>query len=144
MNYKKWLIEDLQNLDRWRFSITQQQEELATLEAEMTAIKATNYDKIPGGGDVQQDRLLTALAKKDELAANLALTQKRVRDMDRLLSELPDDERRIVERMYIHREKYAVDSLAEELGFEQAHIYRLKNQALVHLAQLRHGSGFQN
>lgn len=143
MNYKKWLIEDLQNLDRWRFSITQQQEELATLEAEMTAIKATNYDKIPGGGDVEQDRLLTALAKKDELAANLALTQKRVRDMDRLLSELPDDERRIVERMYIHREKYAVDSLAEELGFEQAHIYRLKNQALVHLAQLRHGSGFQ-
>lgn len=143
MNYKKWLIEDLQNLDRWRFSITQQQEELDTLEAEMTAIKIADYDKIPGGGDVQQDRMLTAVAKKDELTANLNLTRKRVADMERLLGELPDDERRIIERMYIRREKYAVDSLAEELGFESAHIYRLKNQALVHLAQLRHGTGFQ-
>lgn len=143
MNYKKWLIEDLQNLDRWRFSITQQQEELDTLEAEMTAIKIADYGKMPGGGDVQQDRMLTAVAKKDELTANLNLTRKRVADIDRLLGELPDDERRIIERMYIKREKYAVDRLAEELGFESAHIYRLKNQALVHLAQLRHGTGFQ-
>lgn len=143
MNYKKWLIEDLQNLDRWRFSIMQQQEELATLEAEMTAIRATNYDKLPGGGDIYQDRMLTAVAKKDELTANLALTRKRVEDLDRLLSELPDDERRIVEQMYVHRERHAVDSLAEELGFDSSHIYRLKNQALVHLATLRHGSGFQ-
>lgn len=143
MNYKKWLIEDLQNLERWRFSILQQTEELTTIEAEMTAIKATDYDKIPGGGDVQKDRLLTAVAKKDELTANLELTRRKVNDLERLLSELPDDERLIIDRMFVHREKYAAENLGAELGYEAAHIYRLKNQALVHLATARHGAGFQ-
>lgn len=145
MNYKKWLIEDLQNLDRCRFSIRQMTEELRTLEAEYAAIKATDYDKQPGGHgeNVQEEKLLTAIAKRDELRANLKFTRRRVADLERLLSALPDDERRIVERMYIHREKYAADNLATELGYETAHIYRLKNQALVHLAQMRYGSGYQ-
>ena len=143
MNYRKWLTEDLQNLERLRFAILQQTEELATIEAEMTAIKATDYDKIPGRGNAQQDRYLTAVAKKDELQANLDLTRRKVADLDRLLAELPDDERLIVDRMFVHREKYAADNLSAELGYETAHIYRLKNQALAHLATLRHGAGFQ-
>lgn len=143
MNYRKWLMEDLQNLERYKFSVLQMQSELETLEATMTSIRATDWDKIPGGSGTQTDKMLTAIAKKDELSANLEATSKFVRDMERLVSELPDDERRIVERMYIHREKYAVENLAGELGYETAHIYRLKNQALLHMAQMRYGKGFQ-
>ena len=145
IGYKKWLIDDLQGLDRMRFAITQMQQELETIEAEYAAIKATNYDKMPtGSGDnLQEEKLLTAIAKKDELTANLLYTQKHVADMERLLAQLPDDERRIIERTVIGKEKYATASLAEELGYEQAHIYRLKNRALMHLAQLRHGAAYQ-
>lgn len=143
MNYRKWLMEDLQNLERYKFSVLQMQSELETLEAAMTSIRATDWDKIPGGSGTQTDKMLTAIAKKDELSANLEATSKFVEDMERLVSELPDDERRIVERMYIHREKYAVENLTAELGYETAHIYRLKNQALLHMAQMRYGKGFQ-
>lgn len=145
MNYRKWLIEDLQNLERQKFSITQMQEELETVNAEYAAIKATNYDKMPAGSgeNVQEEKLLTAIAKRDELAANLAYTQRHVADMERLLAALPDDERRIIERTVIRQEKYAADSLADELGYERAHVYRLKNRALMHLAQLRHGAAYQ-
>lgn len=145
MNYKKWLIEDLQLLERQRFSVEQMKSELETLEAEYSAIKVTNYNKMPSGsGDnIQEEKLLTNIAKRDELSANLKATTLHVEDMDRLLSQLPDDERRIVQRMFVKREKYAADNLAEELGYETAHIYRLKNQALTHLAQLRHGKGYQ-
>lgn len=145
MNYKKWLIEDLQELERCRFSITQMQEELTTLSAEHAAIKATDYDKIPGGagGNVQEEKLLTNLAKRDELTANLEATRKHVADMDRLLEALPDEERRVVQRMFIQRERHAADSLVTELGYEVAQIYRLKNQALGHLAQMRFGKGYQ-
>lgn len=143
MNYRKWLMEDLQNLERYKFSVLQMQSELETLQATMTSIRATDWDKIPGGSGTQQDKMLTAIAKKDELSANLEATSRFVEDMERLVSELPDDERRIVERMYIHREKYAVENLTAELGCETAHIYRLKNQALLHMAQMRYGKGFQ-
>ena len=145
MNYKKWLVEDLQLLERQRFSIGQMKSELATLEAEYSAIKVTNYNKMPSGsGDnIQEEKLLTNIAKRDELSANLKATTLHVEDMDRLLSQLNDTERAIVQRMFVKREKYAADNLANDLGYETARIYQLKNQALTHLAQLRHGKGYQ-
>ena len=145
MNYKKWLIEDLQNLERDRFAISHLAEELETIKAEYAAIKATNYDKMPAGsGDnIQEEKLLTAIAKKDELSANLEYTKRHVSDMERLLSQLPDDERLIIQRTVINKEKYATDALAEELCYERTQIWRLKNKALCHLARLRHGSSYQ-
>ena len=50
---------------------------------------------------------------------------------------------RVLRFLTIKQEKYAADSLAEELGYERAHVYRLKNRALAHLAQLRHGASYQ-
>ena len=145
MNYKKWLIEDLQNLSRQKFAIVQLQEELETVEAEYAAIKATNYDKMPSGKgtNVQEEKLLTAIAKKDELSANLEYTKRHVADMERLLTALPDDERLIIERMVLSNEKYAADMLADELGYERRQIYNKRNQALTHLAQMRHGTAYQ-
>ena len=145
MNYRKWLVEDLQNLERNRFAISHLQEELETLEAEYASIKATNFDKMPSGsGDnIQEEKLLTVIAKKDELMANLTFTKKKVADMDKLLAQLPDDERLIIQRTVINKEKYAADTLADELCYERTQIYRLKNKALMHLAQLRHGASYQ-
>lgn len=145
MNYKKWLIEDLQNLNRDRFAITQLAESIKTVEAEFSAIRATDYDKVPGnaGGNIQEEKMLTAIAKLDELQANLEYTKKHVSDMDRLLDQLPDDERQIIERMVINQEKYGADTIAQDLGFERRQIYNKKNAALNHLARLRHGASFQ-
>lgn len=145
MNYKKWLIEDLQNLQRDRFAILQAQEELATLEAEFTAIKATNFDKMPtGSGDnVQEEKLLTVLAKKEERKTNLTATEKHVRDIERLLDQLPENERKVIDLAVIDRNRYADFELEQLLGYERTQIWRLKNKALNHLARLRFGASFQ-
>lgn len=146
MDYKKWLTEDLRDLERLRFSVTQMESELETLDAEETAIRATDYDKIPGGSgsNTQEDRLLTAIAKRDELRANLEATRRRVADLDRLVSGLDnDDELRVVQVMFLSGERNAVSRLIEELGYEAAQIYRLKDRALKHLAQMRYGAGFR-
>lgn len=143
INYKKWLIEDLQNLPTDRFAISHLAQELETLTAQMTAIKATSFDKMPSGSDTQEDHLLTAIAKKDELAANLEATKKHVADMENLLSALHDDERLIIERMVVQNEGKAADSLADELGYERRQIYRKRDGALRHLAQLRFGVGYR-
>lgn len=145
MNYKKWIIEDLQNLERNEFAIVQIKSELETLEAEFTAIKATSYDKMPkaSGTNTQEDKMLTAIAKKIELEANLKATMLHVDDMRRVINALPADEKLIVERMFVHREKYAADNLAADLCYDTSQIYRLKNNALMHIAQMRHGVGYQ-
>ena len=145
MNYRNWLVDDLKDLNRMRFSIPQMKSELVTLDAEFTAIKATDYDKIPGGagGNVQEEKLLSVLARKEELEKNLEATQRHVLDLDRLLNALSDEERRVIDRMFVNRERYAQERLSEELGYESAQIYRVKNRALLHMAQMRFGKGYQ-
>lgn len=145
MNYKKWLLDDLRDLERLRFSIGQMEAELKTIAAESAAIRATSYDKLPGGSgmNAQEERLLNVLARKEELTANLRATRRRVADMDRLLLALPKEELRVVQVMLIYQEKGAVERLSEELGYEAAQIYRLKDRAITSLAQLRWGVGYR-
>lgn len=145
ITYKSIIENDLMKLNKWRFAIVQIESELETLDAEYAAIKATNYDKMPAGSgeNLQEEKLVTAIARKDQKEAELKLNKMRVADLERLLEQLTDDERRILERMVINKEKYATDGLAEELGIEIAQIYRIKNKALMHLAQLRHGAAYQ-
>lgn len=145
ITYKDMMIRDLSQLKRWKFAVMQESEELETLELEYATIKATNYDKMPGGSgeNIQEEKLITVIAKKDQLAAELALNHRRIADMERLLEQLPDDERQVIDRMIINNEKYAADTLSQELGYETRQIYNKRNAALAHLVSLRHGAAYR-
>ena len=145
ISYKDWLIEDLKNLQRNRFAIEQIQAELKTLDARFSAIKATNYDKIPGGGgtNTQEEKILTAIAKRDELEADLKATSLHVEDMERLLETLQEDELTVIERMFIYRERGAAQKLMTELGYEKSQVYNIRDRALNNLAQARYGKGYR-
>lgn len=143
MNYiKDWLIPDLKNLEARRSSLSHIREEIETLKAEADAIKAVEYDRVTvqgGGGNVQEEKLLTNIAKRQELEANYTVTKRQVDELDALLAELPKDERLILERMFINRERNAAESLAVTLGYDVSRIYQKKNEALLDLARRRFG-----
>lgn len=145
MTYRNWLIDDLKGLERCRFAIKQMERELEENKAEQSAIKATNYDKMPGssGENTQEEKILTALAKRMELEANLLATKLHVGNMENLLNALSDEERKIIYIMFIRHEKNAQERLSEEFGYEKTQIYKMRNDALMHLAQLRWGKGYQ-
>ena len=145
LTYKSIMENDLMKLNKWKFAVVQLTSELETIEAEYAAIKATNYDKMPTGSgeNTQEEKLVTAIALKDQKEAELKLNKMRVADMERLLNQLPDDERRVIDRMVVNQEKYALEALSEELGYERTQLYRIKARALMHLAQLRHGAAYQ-
>lgn len=143
MNYiKDWLIPDLKNLEAKRSSLSHIAEQIETLKLEAESIKATDYDKIivsGGGNNTQEDKLIANLAKRQELETNLEVTRQEVEELDDLLSELKDDERLILERMFIKRERNAAEALAVTLGYEVRHVYRKKDDALHNLARRRFG-----
>lgn len=143
MNYiKDWLIPDLKNLEARRSSLSHIREEIETLKAEADAIKAVEYDRDvvqAGGTNTQEEKLLTNIAKRQELEANYTVTKRQVDELDALLAELPKDERLILERMFINRERNAAESLAVTLGYDVSGIYRKKNEALLDLARRRFG-----
>ena len=135
MNYRKWLIEDLRDLETLRFACGQLREELETCRREIAAIR---------GGPKNREReewLLDARARMDDTEANLNATERHVADMDRLLGGLPEDERAVVLGMYVRAENGAVGRLCEQLHVETAQVYRIKDRAIDRLAKMRYGVG---
>ena len=142
---KEWLQRDLERLPYDRYSIEHQKAELEELEAEYTAIKATNYDKMPNGsGDnTQEEKLLSAIAKKTKLKAWIEATEKHVANMETLLGTLTEEDRLIIEKTVINRNKNAEDDVAEEIGIERRQVYNRKNAILHRLCKMRFGQGYQ-
>lgn len=145
ITYRDMLIKDLSNLNKWKFAIDQETEELKTLAAEYAVIRATDYDKQPvGSGDnIQEEKLITMIAKKEQVRAELDLNWRKVKDMERLLSQLDKEDRILIERLVINYRKHEGEKLAEELHLEERQVYNRKNDALRKLALLRYGAAYQ-
>lgn len=142
ITYKDLLVNDLQKMSNWQFSIEQMTEELRTLDEEYATIKATDYDKMPGGsGDnIQEAKLLTVIAKRDQKQHELELTKRRIADINRLLDQLDEEELMIIRRTVMTRDRF--DDVAQELHCEVRQVYNKRNAALAHLIRLRHGAAY--
>ena len=143
--HRDWLLKDLRQLNADRFAVTQLQSELETLKLEMTAIKATNYDKIPSGGNgnSQRDNMENAIAKEESLRTSLAATTAHVADMERLLTQLQPIDRKIVEKLVVAKGSYSAETVAEEIGLEVRQVHNRKHDAIDKLIHLRFGQGYQ-
>lgn len=142
---KVQLMSDLERLPKDQFSIKQMQMELEEVTAAYTAIKATDYDKLPSGSgeNSQEEKMLTAIARKTQLEAWIAATQLHVQNMENLLSTLSPEDRRLIEKTVINRKKNAEDEVADEIGLERRQVYNRKNAILHQLCQMRYGQGYQ-
>lgn len=142
---REWLQRDLERLPYDKFSLQHQKDELEELIAEYSAIKATNYDKMPtGSGDnTQEEKLLSTIAKKTKLQEWIRATELHVQNMENLLATLSVEDRDIIEKTVINRKKNAEEEVAEEIGIERRQVYNRKNAILHQLCQMRFGQGYQ-
>lgn len=143
ITYRDMIVNDLQKMLSWEFSVWQMIEELRTLDEEYATIKATNYDKMPTGSgeNTQEEKLITAIAKRDQKRHELNLTKRRLADMKRLLDQLDEEEKQVIQVTVIDRKSY--DIVAQQLHCDISTISRKRNKALSHLAQLRHGAAYK-
>lgn len=143
ITYRDLLVNDLQKMRNWQFSVEQMTEELRTLDEEYATIKATDYDKMPGGSgeNIQEEKIITAISKRDQKRHELELTKLRLADMSRLLDQLNEEERWIIQTTVIERKSF--DIASQELHCDISTISRKRNGALNKLCQLRHGAVYR-
>lgn len=118
-------------------------DELRRLESEYISIKAANTDTTPvqGGGTTQEDWALSNIVRRQEVAALLERAQLAVRFVDRAMGQLSDEERIVLDRMYIHRQRGAVSRLREELNLEdERSVYKRADRALKRLTMAMYGA----
>ena len=107
--------------------------EIEQIESTMTGIRSARTDSIAirnSGGNARENMMLSCIVRKEELQRNLEQAELWVEAVTSALDVLNDDERKILDRMYIHREKKASDRLAGELFVDIATVYRWKDDAL--------------
>jgi len=140
----KWKDEAIEKLKRYDAMHTAQQNiarEIARLKEEAFAIRRADPSAAPvrGSGGRYDEVLMNNIVKRQELAWTLKQVKLWISNTDRGLQALNEEERQVLQRLYLYPKKGAVDRLCEELGLEQSSVYRRRDQALEHFTIAMYG-----
>ena len=132
MKWKNEAMEKLRRYDAMRQALQNIPEEISRLKADACALRGATTDATPvrGGGSRREEALINNLVERQELEWTLKQVKRWLAVADRGLLALPQDERLVLQRLYLYPEKGALDRLCNELGVEQSTIYRKRDQAL--------------
>ena len=134
MEYWKYkAIDRLKEHTARKTAIENISEEIERLESEAYSIKSATADGSPakGGGSGREDRLLSNIVNREEQKAMLHRATIAVRQVERGLSVLTDEEKHLLDVMYITNEKGRAARLMAELGLsEESSLYKRINKAL--------------
>nr|DAF75774.1 MAG TPA: Protein of unknown function (DUF722) [Caudoviricetes sp.] len=141
IDYKKICKWELGRYYEKRLAIDSLQDEIDTLNARMEGIRSPARDATPvqGGSSTAEERIINAICNRDNLTVNHKLVKWQVRQMDRGLSILTEQQRRILEVAVMRREYNAIDRLCEELHISKSELYRREDEALRRYTICRYG-----
>ncbi len=125
-------MEKLRRYNVMRQALCNIPDEIKRLKEEIRTIRSANPEMtfIRGGGGKREEMLINNLVQRQELEWNLKRAKRWLTMTDRGLAALMPDEKLILQRLYLHPEKGALERLCNELGVEQSTVYRKRDQAL--------------
>lgn len=133
-------MEKLRRYDVMRRALGNIPEEIRRLKEEARAIRVSSFDHIVvRGGGCREDALIDNLVKRQELEWTLKRVKHWLLVADRGLAALLPDEKLVLQRLYLHPEKDALQRLCDELGVEQSTVYRKRDQALQRFTTALYG-----
>lgn len=132
MNWKYEAIDKLKGYDAHKAALISIPEEIQRLESAARSIRSATSDgtAVSGGGNKREDMLLSNIVLREELERQLEQAKQWVSVVERSLETLTSDERRILDLMYMNRQKGNVEKICAELNIEQASVYRRRDVAL--------------
>ena len=141
MKWKNEAMDKLRRYDVMRQALRNIPEEIARLKEDACAFRGVNTSTTPvkGGGSRREEALINNLVQRQELEWTLKQVKHWLSIADRGLLALPQDERLVLQRLYLYPEKGAVERLCSELGVEQSSVYRKRDQALQRFTLAMYG-----
>ena len=142
MNWKSEAIERLTKYTAMAQAVENIPKEISRLVCSVQELHGRKIEKVggkklPGPGD---DVLIDNIIKRQELNQAYENAKVWVDTTDCALSVLNEEERKILERMYITPQRGVLGQLCTELGVEQSSIYRKRDQALYRFTIALYGA----
>lgn len=125
-------MEKLRRYDAMRQALRNIPEEIERLKAEATALRSASADSlfVRSSGGRQEDARINNIIKRQELEQTLRQVRHWLAVTERGLLALDEEQRTILQRLYLYPQKGAIERLCSELGLEQSSVYRKRDQAL--------------
>lgn len=142
VNWQKEAVSDLRNYPLLVQSLAAIREQQAALDLQAGLVRSSFRDSEPvsgGGGSGAEDKLLSLIVKRERLGGNYQAVSVLVQQIEGALEQLDSKQRLVLERFFIHRCPNHVERLCAELGYEQAQVYRIKNEALRDFTRAMYG-----
>jgi ArpU family phage transcriptional regulator len=132
MNWRNEAMEKLRRYDIMRQALRNIPEEIERLKAEAVTLKSASTDSmfVRGSGSRQEDARINNIIQRQELEQTLRLVRQWLTVTERGLLALDEEQRTILQRLYLYPQKGAIERLCMELGLEQSSVYRKRDQAL--------------
>lgn len=132
MDWSYVAVQRLRDYESRKEALTNIREKMKMLEEQFTSICSATTDETPvqGSGNRREDMLIANISKREELAVNYSLAKREVMLTEKGLSVLTDEEREILERFFINKERDHIERLCEELFISKTELYRRKDKAL--------------
>ena len=142
IDWKAMAIEALQAYPARKASLDSLPMEIRMLEERMTAPRgsaSSDATPVKEGGNRYEDRLLTDIAKKEEMKRALARAKIEAARVEEALEKLTEEQRLLLDRFYMHRTQDYMDRLCDELGYEKSQVYKRKDDALYYFTLRMYG-----
>ena len=137
MDYRDMIIPELKYMEKKKEFLRTARIRLDDLKASIGSIRSPAAEKLPGGGDYSvEDAILNNMAERELLEQNIRTVEAKVRWLETGLASLTEEERMILDRFFIHRERDVLERLMADLAMERSSVYRLRNSAMVSLARV--------
>lgn len=132
MNWRREAIEKLRNYEAHKQALESLPKEIRRLESAYTGIRSATTDGTPvsGGSSTREDAMLSNIVHRDELKRRLKEARLWVSMVDKALNILTDEERLVLERLFIHPMKSSMGALSEQLSIDKTTVYHRRDSAL--------------
>ena len=138
MDWKQEAMEKLRQYCARQTAMQAIPDDIAALEAE--GLSGMRMDGMHGkGGGAREDMLINNIVKREELKLAMDQANRWVSRVDRGLAALDEDERLVLQMLYILPAKGNIERLCEQLCMEQASIYRKRDKALRRFTLVMYG-----
>lgn len=142
MNWKQEAIDKLKNYAVRRRALTTIPQQVEEVQLRRRGIRGATVDgtAVRGGGSGRENMLLDSMVYQEELERRLEMTRRWVASVEQALGALSDEERLVLDRLYIHPARGNVERLCEELNIENPPgVYKRKDRALRRFVMALYG-----
>ena len=131
MDWKREAIDDLRNYTRRKQSLENLSRRIEALELDSLSVRAgLGSEPVSGGTSMAEDRMINNISERERLGHNLCSVRRLVELTEQGLGSLTREERLVLERFFVNRQRGYLERLENELGYERRQIYRIKDNAL--------------